>query len=414
MPTPRRLFSAVSPSPRRTVRSRTQRTARSRSRQFATAKWYKRGTLASRTMKQGKYGTADKLATKYLQVYMNPFSEAAALPRIPDGKAVTSVGFRQTVNTRFRVEDQVTHVLFWPGLNTVGAIWQTGGDPAQDPPKPRLVKTIDVTDTNGFKWTSRPITDPAGGAIFSESDPTSQIHRWRTVSAGMHVVLTNNAETNDGTWEAIRLGVPSDAREWLIAINNATKAHHLIPYSALLMQDADLTRNPTYDCGALRNIGAVNFNLLPEGNDHDFINVRNQETLKVPENVDDATGKDIPGLLAATDGGVARVRINQLEAGVFTTDLFPNNDFIRQNVDYGYDMIYLRIQGRWSAVNPVENSGLQILSVNNQEIIYDERAINSRFHQHSVLHPRLESTRVAMTKRNKKASKIPKITTRRN
>jgi hypothetical protein len=224
----------------------------------------------------------------------------------------------------------------------------------------------------------------------SQSNPQSAIHKWRLVSQGIHVDLINNAEDNDGWWEAARFGCPTDAKNYLTGLNS-DKLVGPIPWDGFNLSSSEISNLPSYTSGALRHIGQFKFQLLPEGGDHDFIEVRNDYNLQAEDLL--LSPGFPPGfnqLLQVEGTKLNNVDGSELTAPEaiigFSSDGEIQHEFVNTMVDTNYDCVFLRLHCQVTD----RPSRMKVSVVANHEIVYDERSALSRFHQKTPKHPGFE------------------------
>lgn len=302
---------------------------------------------------------------RHLKVYNDPFSFATKAPKIPDGKTVSSIGLANRATYQFTVTQEVTNIVLFPGLECAGFIHES------QPGQPQNIDAFSVmhlNDKNVFTNTDNPL-------VLTQNTQSS-IHRWRNVSLGMHISLVNNAEENDGWWEACRFGIPSAANEYITSRLNGNSSFLMLPATAIDLTADEMNRLPSYVNGDLRDIKYTTFNCLPEGNEHDFVSMRNnyEFTTGAGNQLVERQNSSIAKL-----GQKAPLPFDTPRA--FDKDSALNHQFIHDVVDQGWDAILIRVHGR--TTTDARNSVLRITVAQNQEIIYDERSLNSRFHTKS-------------------------------
>lgn len=290
-----------------------------------------------------------------LQLYVNPFAKVTVQPKIPDGKCDVSVGIPFQSRQELTMGDfnpagtpitvgpsnDLIQLLFYPGMeNTLVAY----GTQLPEPPKPQ-----------DFRFADHVTWNDADGVIRQES--LDQVAEWRTVSAGLHISLVNNAEENDGWWEAIRFQGNRDATSW----NFDLQRNIVVPISAGSItpvissgNEAEagslMVQNRSYSTGKLRDIHKVLFKLKANNTDHPFCKLRSQYIVN-------ATGEAaIPG-------------VNE-----------QRNEMINALVDPSYDMMVIRIHGRAAGATPTR---IRVHTRSNQELMYREGSKLARLHSSS-------------------------------
>lgn len=301
---------------------------------------------------------------RHLKVYNNAFSNAHEAPKIPDGKSVTSLGLSNAAVYEYTVTQPITNIVLFPGLETAAYVHSIRNDGTNE------YFVMHLNDKDVFD-----VQNPANINNFDVlQNPDRSIHKWRRVSQGIHISLQNNAEENDGWWEACRVSMPSSARRWTLAKTAATADNPLLlfPYQIKDILPAEMNRLPSYSTGDLRDIKYTQFNLRPEGNEHDFINLRNFYKME-PTTTDIASSVSRLGV-SNTNGLNYDIVANP------TNDDALQHDMIEHFNDFGWDAIVIRVHGRVVQTGNVgRNSALKITIRQNDELIYDERSISSRF-----------------------------------
>lgn len=302
-------------------------------------------------------------ASKQMAVYQNPFSLATNNPKIPDGKCSLSAGQRyQAVESFTNDNSEAMYFILFPGLNaglyTVGA--------AQD----RVLSYNNDTqlriNSNGTRVDVGPVTD--GQAIA----------QWRVVSQGMKLSLVNNADENDGWFEAVRLTISQEPDNWRIdyPLNPAIQAAGKHGANGLVIRPksdsngaiiqginrVNFVENATYRTGKLRDIHKHAFILKADSNDHDFIQLH-------------------PSVISGTgDGPLIDDDFGALQ---------PNNNACQRLSDMLFDksmdMIVVVVHGRVSGSSTAPQNPSNILAhlVANHEMCYEPSTQLARFHSES-------------------------------
>lgn len=260
----------------------------------------------------------------HLAVYHNAFSTATTNPKIPDGKCYHSVGLRLQAVKEFANDTTGTmDFLFFPGLNN-GVV-------------------ADSVASTTSADTLMPYTNHAS-INNGDQDPGNEISRWRVVSQAHKITLVNNSDENDGWWEAIRVQLnPQPMSEngfELVGVGGLQYIGAASGIPGMNLGITSMVEHPTYVTGKLRDIHRHTFDLMPQGQDHDFIDLA-------------FTGLD------TVDGTYKCVDCNN------------------------YDAIFVRIHGRAGASTPTR---VMIHTVSNQEILYQESSSMSRFHSEADNH----------------------------
>lgn len=340
-------------------------------RKLKTQSRKKRGT--SKTRKTTRRVITEN--QKSLAVYHNPFSRATKQPKIPDGKASESLGFQtqaagelQAANTAgYSTSDGMLHILLYGGqssgmvvmndvsgghvdFNTTNAQWTN--DKAK-------IRTIGFDNSNNLNCSviTSSLSDPA---TISSQEAYAY---WRLVSQGLRLALMNPAEEDDGWFEAIRMVSQHDSNDWLFSeVDNfpgSDSNYSLSPYGLLNSVKArSLVNKNSYTTGLLRDLHEHLFRLNPIGDEHDMRQQR--DTFDGANWIDDFQSADT----------VANGHYIQPHAG---SDDFQR--YIQEKIDFGHDMIYIRIHGR-TAGNPTR---MHFNLVSNQEIVFEDYEKEARF-----------------------------------
>ena len=337
-------------------------------------------------------GSAEKKeAMKHIAVFRNPFSNASLTPRIPDGKAITSQGLKFNLRAEFDVDVAGTRVFLQPAA-ICPAFYSTV--PTAAAPSPRHWAFVNKQLHNYQVTTSTENPDKT----FTQPSTTA-IHKWRVVSYGLHVSLLNNTDSNDGWWEAFRLNTSKNPEYWDVGYN-LTDPTAVTPFVISTDNKLDLTTEnvtnlPSYTTGLLRDIKNVEFSLHPDGCEHDF--------------------KESPGTIALQDADVktyANSGEGELKiidsAATFTAHRIQKSsgaskEFIDAMVDDGYDTICVHLHGRTSAE---VKTRVLVHIVQNIEVVYDDRAINARFHTRTPIHSGFEKITKNKAKKTEAATPL--------
>jgi len=311
---------------------------------------YLRRSYGRRSLPKYRKTTVSRThGSKSLAVYFNPWSTSTTNPKIPDGKSYHSSGIRLQAVKEVTQDAGATQIamLLFPGLSN--GFLATG-----------TVKSF----ADGF-CESAQYSNHGGLGATNQQDIATEIARWRLVSQGMKVTLTNNSDENDGWWEAIRVNVntteflsnPTNAEGWQMRDDGAGSFHVGAQNLFLPSVSLDnLVEHPTYVSGKLRDIHRHNFQLMPQGQDHDFT--------------------QLPRDLA--------------------------NDLYSRLVDSNnYDAILVIIHGR-GGTTPTR---CMAHVVSNQELVYQESSAMKRYHSESDVVPNFQQSKRRMMLGPHKAAK---------
>lgn len=283
--------------------------------------------------------TPDPIKDK-LTVYEHPMRTDTNSPKVPDGKATLSLGVKvQSVSTLIQ-QGGVMEMMMFPGINC-GMCFNNAAHADPEVPMNNMIYSrhaglIGVPVPNEKAW--------------SNITPLNKEQQWRVVSQQVKLTSVNSAHDYDGWWECVRMTcIPSEFDMWTdreedesghpLSINNvyvgqdpseATKA------AAFPNVTTDLTINPTYCTGKVKDLHKYNFQLLPSVNNHDFLHLD-----------DAATGRHLAPY-----------------------------------IDDTFDCIYIRIHGTPMNTEVAGTRPTTIMAhlVSNQELIYRENTIMTRYH----------------------------------
>jgi hypothetical protein len=367
------------------------------------------------------------LGAKCLSVAINAFSDATQQPRFPDGKANESVGMKyQMINEIEAVTGGEIEILFFPGLNACilvkDAVSKSLGERS----------TFENSATTKLQRVENHVSGEVRLELINPTAPAPQysldnlkvtftqpeermVAKWRAVSYGLLLSLVNNSEENDGWWEACRISPPADAREFAMSLiyPNLTVAqintspreftqfpHITQPFNIFpvmpQISSSQMLNTPSYSTGKLRNIHNVIFQLNPDFGTHEFIDMNRSTTINGTSFFDqDVAAEGHPfDVDTAALGNPQQPRDNgapltalAAHKGITFGRAVPQIEDTPLDTffDHTFDAIFIRIHGV-DGKGGRSPSRLTMHSVMNQEIIYDEKAHNARFHQPSVYH----------------------------
>lgn len=344
-----------------------------------------RGQRRYRRSTRYAYKSSSTLSKRYLQVFLDPFSNASHTPRIPDGKVISSTGHKfhhravMNVPTPPTGQEAVANLLLQPCLTT-----------------PLIVETLpstNIRETRSFVQEDLLLIgtsdDPGTGDWTGTQIPANEIFKWRVVSYGLHLYLLNTAEQNDGWFEAARVATDHKSGDYgFWAPNNTTSTLHLLEKeSKMRLSASDIVNLPSYSQGRLREINNVIFSLHPDGNEHDFVQLR--ETYDIPD-ADSAPKPNAQYFPNFTDTAVLAYKFNG------TTHSQSMEHFVHSLLDPGWDSVLVNLYCRSDGATQ-----LLVHVVQNVELVYNDRCINSRFHmrlpavKNFQYHSRRKSARTA-------------------
>jgi len=339
----------------------------------------------------------DMEAEACMAVMRNAFSDATTNPRVPDGKASESVGFRKKLMAEIEQDEtNPIEILFFAGLNTClvmrnGRFNSANGDSDMSTVKyMRLDDHVVVENVDGAIFTP-PVDVQENQAIWHQ--PTAQqLCKWRPVSYGLLLSLVNSSEYNEGWWEAIRVNMCDNVNMFSFikeqeseGVDKGTQPMLFVPDVPSISSN-QMLGNQSYSTGKLRNISQVVFQLNPEIRDYDFnkvhdaILVEGDRRYTAQHNDQDINRRNQAYPLKHWD--------NQITPMGYSIPSM--NDPINGTIDRNYDAIYIRLHGVKGA--PRAGSGtstgqrgsvLTALAVINQELVYGDASKMQLFHGRS-------------------------------
>lgn len=328
-------------------------------------------------------------AAACMAVALNAFSDKTMQPRFPDGKANESVGMKyQMINEVEYTVDGEMEIIFFPGLNCAIHVQHATS---------KSLGAQTSTDNNAQTKVQRitnHITGPvetAGDLVTMQQVDERHVAKWRVVSYGLLLSLVNNSEENDGWWEACRITPSNDIRQYGVTVagtgGSAEGPYGTQPltfwHDIPVLTSSEMLNQASYTTGKLRNIHNVLFQLNPEYEDREFVDLSKETTMRVPS-LSAAYGIPLDAGNNAYPPGATQWLGGKCERSDNSSPRI-NDEAVSQFIDGAFDAIFIRIHG-------VDNSSgrspsrLTMHSVMNQEIVYDEKALNAKFHQGSVFH----------------------------
>lgn len=263
---------------------------------------------------------------KFRKARFNPFDKTVLGAKIPDAKSTVSNALRFQSVLEYTVPppsggatSNEPVLCFFPGFNNTFSI----------------LKPDETYDAGGHYAAMPSITvDDQGSAGTGSSTP---LEKWRIVSAGLRLQLINNADENDGWFEAIRVEPGWDQNDLtgfkMIAAPTGTIVRTPIAFApttltarrSIVPAKGSWANHPTYVTGKLRDIHQYMWKLNSTAKDHDYTNSTN-----------------------ASLGGF-------------------------ENIDKNYDVILIRLHGRTAA----EQSKVVIHQCTNYEIVFEAGTLMS-------------------------------------
>lgn len=229
----------------------------------------------------------------YAKSLLDPFATSVPQPKIYDGKVLRSAGVRFRTTGDITIDGGVTYIVLSPSLSAP-MTWYTETS--------ATVPTEETVDHIGSS-TERAVID-----------------KLRLVGCGLKLNLLNSADQNEGYWEAARFNTSSE--DFVLHDANTGRVRYiplsLDPLDPSFVPSIELSNEPSYQRGKLRDIHRMMFRLNSNNTEHNL-------------------GKISP------------------------------TPTVAQLVDEDWDMIIIKIRGRVEAGSP---SILNYEIVNNQEVVY--------------------------------------------
>lgn len=231
--------------------------------------------------------------TGYLSILVNPFSTSTMAPKLLDGKVPRTSGLRLRSTGEITCNTAApTMIALLPGLSN------------------SLCYNVDGTTV---------VVPPAFGGHVGTTADRANVQRGRVVSAGLRLTLINNADQNDGYWEAAR--IPVSSTDFTIDATTGVAKFNFIAATS-----TNLSQYQTYQTGKVRDLHRIQFDLSSQDTEHDYNN------------------------LTASAGG--------------------------EMIDTRYDVVVIKINGRTgTGVDPTK---LMYDSISNQEVVYKENTALAR------------------------------------
>lgn len=179
-------------------------------------------------------------------ILVNPFVQVAS-PKLRDGKRDYTAGIklRQTGELRLNT-DSPTYIGLIPGFSS--SVFFT---------------------TNDGKYSV-----PFNGHVENDAN-RNMIDLCRLVSVGLRLQMVNNADQDEGYWEAARVTVyPNDFIVWTGALLQYKPTRKVGEGESAVWPDIDLSNYPSYQTGKIKDLQQMQFKLNSTEIDHDFTPIR--------------------------------------------------------------------------------------------------------------------------------------------
>lgn len=326
------------------------------------------------------------MTDKHIAVVKNPFSTATTTPKVPDGKVSSSIGARAQAVNQYSQNIGTAPMVFalFPGLTS--ALWvanmQAGSGSGG------VVSYTQSFMDNGYISLGGTPSDSAGAIATAVDMP----NRWRQVSLGLRLTLTNNSEDNDGWFEAIRLTPQYDEEtftlSWTTGDLNTANVGLMQNFNG--SNEDQWVNHVSFISGKLRDIHKHCFYSQNIDGCNDFNIVNDSYTIKTA---------------AVQVRGQFPTGTTKTEAK-FLNSFEENKDLILSQIDKNFDIVLIRIHG--TGISDTNSSGTRIMAhvVSNQEHMYEESNKLSKFQTGTVNAPTALANAYAMLKSDPKPSMI--------
>lgn len=332
-------------TPRRRTTTRRRKTLRRRTPSVKRKRTPLNKTPAKRVKRDiGKSGSA----AAHHAIRRNPFSNATSQPKIPDGELTSSLSRRlqHVVDVKNGTTgNDVLHLVCIPSMGIpITGFFTSHGDSHRGTSayRPQFI---------GFSGQTVGLDPkPAGAAIWPPNAPLTDVMnitnlgsfaKWRIVSQGFTLDLTNTDEQNDGWWEACRFNWEQNANQLCLARLDGTAGigQNDNPlgiaanekFFTEVLQAMSVVEQPGYQTGLLKDISKKSFMLHPQSATHDPV--------VLPEFQRFALGND-----GSQDG--------TYDATTETAELFQGsaraNQIMKSTIDSNMDCLYIRLHCRTS------------------------------------------------------------------
>lgn len=340
-----------------------------------------------------------------LEVMRNAFSDATTQPRIPDGKAPESIGFRKKLMAEI---EQIAHeeieILFFAGVNACVLVRNGRFNASSEDKDLAQVKYMRLENHVRVRNDDTDLGEVSGqGTVTREAqinwdqEETNQLCKWRPVSYGLLLSLVNSSDDNEGWWEAVRLNICDTMSNFQTIVETdrsgdpkQVQPFIITPGMPTSMTSNQMLANQSYSTGKLRNISQIVFQLNPEIKDYDFNRIPDKIAFRpTAADVQDAQYNDMESgfqskvFPVVSNGGANSPPFN---AGYYSPEM--SRDTLNGAVDPNYDAIYIKIHGVKGGTRRSNNRGsvLTALAVVNQELIYADTSSLVSFHKGPVMH----------------------------
>jgi hypothetical protein len=189
---------------------------------------------------------------EHLAVLRNPFSLATPTAKVPDGKVNLSTAERQQTSFQKQFVARESVIMLCPSFSVPYVITNnTTVAPAAQ---------VYVQEAVQYGDAGHVLTYATPGARHTFTKSVTAPDKWRLVSAGLRMSLTNNSDTNDGWFEAIRVNTSYSPQDFRVTNPQAPNVNFNVYQDILTMErgilnyDQSWANDPSYMTGKLRDI----------------------------------------------------------------------------------------------------------------------------------------------------------------
>jgi len=278
-------------------------------------------------------------ASKQLSVYLDPFSTSTFTPKIPDGKAPSSIGARHRCLTTLNFYSTTVSkmIILYPGMNTYFDVFtKIGNDYTYEP---------NVSSTGQNNVDKANANDIADDSYYLSTNKVYS--HWRQVSLGLKLSLISGATVGGGYYESIRVPVSMISRYF-----QYDQAALSVTMNGAYCEDIEVTdwsQSESYESGGLRDLSSLTFSPVALNTDHDF--------KMIDHRVDFAKGRD--------DDSKIYNNVDYSSLGW--------NQAHRYLFDGSFEIILIRLIAE-------PDTTLLARVISNHELLIEENNVNRRFH----------------------------------
>lgn len=212
---------------------------------------------------------------KCLNVYHNPFSRSTYDCRLPDGENQLSRGYRfqHVKELNPGSTGSYIEVFLFPGYVAYAAVRTESSS------EPTITHVVGAKGLVDMQLSNNGTTSNNSLQRIDFAHSTKEIDQWRLVSLGAQFALVNNADENDGWWEACRLQLAGDNGPSIVLEdgqdatgrmdpNGGIKRGFVVPHIPEQSELTDIAVQPSYCTGKLRDLHRYRFETTPVKNEY--------------------------------------------------------------------------------------------------------------------------------------------------